>query len=75
MDISNFGKYKNIAYVLFFAVCLFLLGQISTNLIRNSDDAVSAFIGLSMVKDGFGISEWVLCTSSFYFTDLILVCY
>ena len=71
MDISKFGKYKNIAYVLFFAVCLFLLGQISTNLIRNSDDAVSAFIGLSMVKDGFGISEWVLCTSSFYFTDLI----
>lgn len=71
MDISKFGKYKNIAYVLFFAVCLFLLGQISISLIRHSDHTVNAFIGLSMAQNGFGLSDWLFGTSSFYFTDLI----
>ncbi len=71
MDISKFGKYKNVTYVLFFAVCLFLLGQISFSLIRNSDSSVNSFIALSMVRDGFGLSDWFLCTGSFYFTDLI----
>ena len=71
MDISKFGKYKNVTYVLFFAVCLFLLGQISFSFIRNSDSSVNSFIALSMVRDGFGLSDWFLCSCSFYFTDLI----
>ena len=71
MGISKLGKYKSITYFFTFAVCLFLLGQISFSLIRNSDDAVSSFIGLSMSQDGFGLTKWILCTSSFYFTDLI----
>lgn len=71
MDISKFGKYKNVTYVLFFTICLFLLGQISFSLIRHSDHTVNAFIGLSMAQNGFGLSDWILSTSSFYFTDLI----
>lgn len=71
MNIAKYVTIKNAVYFIFFTICLCLLGQISFSLIRNSDDAVNAFIGRAMAVDGFGLSKWILCTGSFYFTDLI----
>lgn len=71
MNLTKYVTLKNSVCFVFFVICLCLLGQISFCLIRNSDDSVNAFIGRSMAADGFGLVKWILCTSSFYFTDLI----